>query len=440
MTKEQSTKLLSKVITFFLISLQTVQLKHKDPKKKKAFAYTNSHFCFKKLVLFIVSGGCTSLQSRILRFFHGQISTPSKSALVQARGKLQADVFCSINTQFLDIIQKETEPKRFKGYQLFGIDGSTNYMPQTEACREEFGFQKNQHGTQCFSRVVALVDLLNYYCHKYVVGKCKSGEVNLADGLMAAIPLISIVVLDRLYTSILRFYEYNASNQMFLVRARKSYNAITKKFSASNEVEAIVEMQLTPTALAALRNQGKEVDSKTKVTLRLIKYTTSDGDVKILITNILDKYFTIDDFKEMYRLRWEVEIFFDVMKNKARLENFSGHSPENVKQDIQAAVVKYNLVTLIETKAQEILDTQDNSSKKYRPVVNTALAYCVVTELVKAMSFGDQEEIEKQISTVLDILVRFHEPERPGRSYKRNFKINKARGKCWYVINYKMVC
>ena len=59
--------------------------------------------------------------------------------------------------------------------------------------------------------------------------------------------------------------------------------------------------------------------------IRFIQVILDNGTVEVLATNILSKErLKTSDFKELYALRWGIEPYFDLIKNRLGLENFTG--------------------------------------------------------------------------------------------------------------------
>ena len=61
--------------------------------------------------------------------------------------------------------------------------------------------------------------------------------------------------------------------------------------------------------------------------IRFVKVSLPNGETEILATSLLDtEQFPTGDFKELYRLRWGVEAYFQVLKSRLCFDNFSGKS------------------------------------------------------------------------------------------------------------------
>ena len=64
------------------------------------------------------------------------------------------------------------------------------------------------------------------------------------------------------------------------------------------------------------------------ITHRIICFKLNDNSEELLITNIYDPQFTVEDFKTLYHFRWPIETKYDELKNKFQLEK--GHADEKL--------------------------------------------------------------------------------------------------------------
>ena len=67
---------------------------------------------------------------------------------------------------------------------------------------------------------------------------------------------------------------------------------------------------------------------------------------ELLMSNLPVDEFSCEELKELYHLRWTIETSYNHLKNRMKLEEFSGNSTTLVLQDIYADVLLYNLVAL----------------------------------------------------------------------------------------------
>lgn len=363
---------------------------------------------------------------------------PAKSSFCEARRFIKPSIFKYLNEDYLSNIEKTSTFRLYKGkYRLVGADGSTIGLPRTPANQEEFGSTKNQHGKQHIARVEFIADLLNGYSLFSYLGKSKSAETKMLYKGLDTIPHNSISVLDRLYTGVGLMTAFEVTNRKFVIRARKNWNAALKKFIADDLTDQIVEVPLSGRAIKDLKEMGVAIPLTKSITVRIIRVLLSTGEYEYLITNILHE-FTIEDFAEIYKLRWQIEILIDVKKNVLALEAFIGHDPENVKQEFYANDLLYNmgmhLYNIANEKLQERLKDSDSKVEK-RP--NLTLIFGLLTSYIPDMLKWSSSKDFKQLDHLINVVVRFPEPVRKERVVRRNKKYIRARSKYRTDTNHK---
>ena len=72
----------------------------------------------------------------------------------------------------------------------------------------------------------------------------------------------------------------------------------------------------------------------------------------MLVTSLLDEStYPSEVFKELYHLRWGIEGFYALLKERLNLENFSGKSAISVRQDFYAAIFIAGLESILTQEA-----------------------------------------------------------------------------------------
>ena len=157
------------------------------------------------------------------------------------------------------------------------------------------------------------------------------------------IPEKSIFIFDRGYNAMELYAHIISLNSYFIVRLKdKSY--IEERYKIK-ENDSEIKIKLTKDRLKKFHNPLlKEKYSKEKhLNLRILTIELDNGKIKTLLTNILDKNFKIEDFKELYNLRWGIETNYNTMKNRLNIENYSGKNRITIEQDIYSKFLKYNV-------------------------------------------------------------------------------------------------
>ena len=63
-----------------------------------------------------------------------------------------------------------------------------------------------------------------------------------------------------------------------------------------------------------------------RLNVRMSKVILDTGEVEYLFSNIGEGIISTKEMKETYFKRWQIEIGYDILKNKLHLENFTGRT------------------------------------------------------------------------------------------------------------------
>jgi IS4 transposase len=110
----------------------------------------------------------------------------------------------------------------------------------------------------------------------------------------------------------------------------------------------------------------------------------STGRVLILVTNDLKAPAT--EIADLYKARWEIELFFKWIKQNLKLQRFLGSSKNAITLQIIAALIAYLLVRLAQLRARSALSTQaagrsmpcsnHHLCQSAKPHTNSSLWHC----------------------------------------------------------------
>ena len=165
-------------------------------------------------------------------------------------------------------------------------------------------------------------------------------EVNILDELIPEAG--AIYIMDRGYFDFHRLYRLHQCSSFFVVRAKASaslrriYSMPVDK-SCGLRCDQIV----VPAAFYAAKNYPEK--------LRRVVFIDTDKDIRL---NLLTNQMTLPAFTiaELYRCRWQVELFFKWIKQHLRIKAFYGTSENAVKTQIWIAISVYVLIAIIKKR------------------------------------------------------------------------------------------
>ncbi|POR24993.1 hypothetical protein BWK58_07350 [Flavobacterium columnare] len=148
--------------------------------------------------------------------------------------------------------------------------------------------------------------------------------------------------------------------------------------------------------------------------------------IEILATSLLDsKQYGNEIFKELYFQRWKIETYYNELKNKLKVEEFSGYSNQSIMQDFYSTLFVSNIQTLIENELNEEIKEQQKN-RKYEYKINISLSYGFMKDRILELFFT-KDDMNKIISKLKELFKNHIIPIRPNRSFER--KIGKYRNR-----------
>jgi len=381
-------------------------------RKPSYFSREGGKICFSNLIAITLNFLAKSIQTELNAFFESVLKSTervSKQAFLEARFKLKVDAFRILFDKTAELGAEPSGLTTFRGYRILAIDGADLQLEDTDTLRTYFGVKGGGTGLAT-ARTSAMVDVLNKgIILDAQIDKLSFGERVLAmrhfdrlDELQIEEPLL---VFDRGYASTDMFDRLG--DTAFLFRLQKSFNA---------------EIDLLP-----LGDFVKDFTIKKQVyRLRVLKFLRQNGDVDILVTNLLEQMISSDELKELYRLRWGVETAFRTLKSTLQIENFSGTSQLIVEQDFFAAMFLKNMVAFAKIDSDEIVSQNENPDNLYRQQTNeNQLVGILKDKLVLALLDNRPRARARKVEKIIQEAARHTIPIRPDRYFPRIRKHSK---------------
>lgn len=360
----------------------------------------------------------------------------TKSAFVQARKKINPEVFKKLSHTLLKEFYSDNEPaiKRWQGFRLLAIDGSRIALPITDELKSLYGLSKNQTDTTLVqARCSVMYDVENKYVLDGILAPLKQGERDLALKHLEYCQPNDLLIYDRGYPSYDFIYNHGVRKLDYLIRVKTNFSQLTIDFEKSKVKSAIVNIYPGKNT----KISDKSYSRNTPIQLRLLRVELPKGQVEILLSSLLDTVkYPSNLFKNLYFKRWGVELFYDELKNKLKIEHFSGYSNQSILQDFYATLFVSNVQTLIISELEgEIIINK--GEKKYVYKINSNMSYGLLKNRVISL-FLDKTNSNKPMVEELKHLFKSHLiPIRPQRSNERNVGKYRTRIKPKITKNQK---
>jgi hypothetical protein len=152
----------------------------------------------------------------------------------------------------------------------------------------------------------------------------------------------ALYVMDRGYLDFARLHRLTRAGAFFVVRAK---GGLSLKRRCSRQIDRTSGIICDQEVLLAFAQTARKYPER----LRRIRYRDPDSgkSLQFLSNNFVLAPLTI---AELYRRRWQIELFFKWIKQNLRIKSFFGTSPNAVKTQLWIAVSVYVLVAILKKR------------------------------------------------------------------------------------------
>ena len=150
---------------------------------------------------------------------------------------------------------------------------------------------------------------------------------------------LSIYIMDKGYIDFATLYSFSKSNCFFIIRAKNNtvyYRKCSRPIDKTTGLRSDQTIKLT----------GPKTSQLYPIPLRRISFRDEDQQRSFVF---LTNNFQLDPLTvcQLYKLRWQIELFFKWIKQHLRIKSFLGTSINAVKTQIWIAISVYVLVAII---------------------------------------------------------------------------------------------
>lgn len=306
---------------------------------------------------------------------------------------------------------------RWRGLALYGVDGTTLRVADSEENREQFGLASGAHRGESGYPLVRLVGLMALRSHLLAVasfGPYRKSEHGYATELWASVPDDSLTIVDRgfLAAGVLIPLARSGLQRHWLVRGKK--NLRWRPLRRLGRHDELVEMTVS--------RQARRSDPTLPETwvVRAIRYQRKGYRPEVLLTSMLDaQAYPAAEIVGVYHERWELELGYDEIKTEMldREETLRSRSPAAVRQEIWGVLIAYNLVRL---EMEGVADEADVSPTR----ISFVVALRLICDEWSWCAIAAPGAIPRHLVELRSSLQRFVlPPRRSERSYPRAVKI-----------------
>ena len=318
--------------------------------------YTKSLSCWQQLLvlLFAQAKGLDSLRditvslmSHHKQWYHLGLESVARSTLSDANNKRDAGIFESV---FHDLLAKCRELSPRHGFKfknpLYSFDSTL-----IDVCLSLHPWATYRKKKGAF-KLHTLLDHTGYLPSFMVLSDGKTHDITVMKDKTFGVPSLppdSILLIDRAYIDYKWLYSLARQNIFFVIKVKSNMHyAITGQQDIPKNKGIVSDCHIRLTGPKSRDNYPK--------TLRMVTYLDHEtGDAHQFVTNNFK--LAARTIADLYKSRWQIEIFFKWIKQNLKIKSFLGTSKNAVMTQVWTAMIYYLLLSFIkfQTKCRHSL-------------------------------------------------------------------------------------
>lgn len=392
----------------------------------------------KNLILLLLTMEADCIKEELYHYFGRTTDAPSKAAFYKQRQKLKDDALRSLLISFNRTCKKHLLNGK---YSLIACDGSSADIFRNPNDPDTF-FEPNGKSTKGFNQIHinAFFSILDKKFTDLVIqpGRKRneySAFCQMVDRCDTSSPVIYLC--DRGYASYNNFAHVIENEQFFVIRCTDVKTEKILGFSLDGvmtldySVQRILsrsqskKKRLHPELAEQYRHVCSEVpmdyltEKQTEygISLRVIRIEIAEGCYENLITNLPELDFHLDDFKDLYHLRWNEETAYRDLKYPLCLKAFHSKQYKYIVQEVWARAILYNFCSEI---SMHVEIPKKNTKHMYQVNYSETIKIC-----------RDFLRNHSQTLDVEGLIAQNMEPVRPGRTFARQARFKLPMSFCY---------
>lgn len=331
------------------------------------------------------------------------LGTPPVSgpAICEARRKIKPEHLKALIQQTAATFDERFgSALRWRGRRVFAVDGTKINLQRGDDLASHFGVPP---GASCPQMLVStLFDVISKVPIDVVVGRWASSERLHLIELLKHLRPGDLLVLDRGYPSFDLLCQLKATGIDFIMRtqATTGFAAVRDFVRRNGDDENIL--------ITRPKNGSKAI--RKDIEVRTINGQGPLGVKTVLLTSLPRKQFSRATIGQAYKLRWEIEEFYKLVKNDYLGQGqFHSKTPVGIEQEVHAvalfvAITRY----LMGAAAEEHHEPYESLSPK-SGILGLA------DNIVRLILGADARSAPEVLGQILRRIIRTKDPKRPGR-------------------------
>lgn len=281
---------------------------------------------------------CDWLRLKVAALARFGLTPPSRNALSHANKERSADfvekLFWSVLGHLQHASPSFASGRRGKGLlhrfkvRIHAVDSTT--MQLVANCMDWAKHRRRKAAAKMHLRL----DLHSFLPSFAVVDTAKDNDNKRAREVCAGIAEGEIVVFDKAYVDFAHLAELDGRGVQWVTRAKDNMKWRAVK-NLTKGAAKVIKDQIV--ALTGKKHEGMRIR-------RVEAWVEIDGEWRVMVFITNNFAWSPRSVCDLYRRRWDIEVFFKQVKQSLKLSGFLGHSANAVRWQVYSALLVYVLL------------------------------------------------------------------------------------------------
>jgi IS4 transposase len=399
--------------------------------------YFRSRLLSPLVIIFHMIGAAISRDGSFQSSWQLNGQAGQSGSLAKARKRLPLSIWKRLHQWIINRMAKQHESKHlWRGHRVVVQDGTCVSMSDEPALATHFGRAGTKHGPSRFplARMVIAFNLFTLVTVGHEMSGYKTGEKTLARRLTPQLRRDDVIVDDRGFAGVIRYWELRQQGLHFINRAHQALRIdrlqILETFGRH---DFLVKLPISKTQ----RRRAPHLPEF--LVVRVLKVTArirGKKETLLLVSSLVDpKKYPAREIRSLYRKRWRAETLIEELKIWLSADILRSKSPEGIHKEMYARIVASNLIHWLILEA-----AKEHRKKPERLSVSAALRLTSAYSL--KMSTAPGWQLTLLFEELLEKIAKSHVPDRPNRieprmqkREQRNYPKLKMSRLEWRLLN-----
>lgn len=229
--------------------------------------------------------------------------------------------------------------RRFKR-KIHAVDSTTIQL--MASCMDWAKHRRRKAAAKCHLRL----DLQSFLPRFAIIDTARDADSKRAREVCAGVKEGEIVIFDKAYVDFRHLWDLEEREVVWVTRAKEN-----QQFEVLEQLPIPDGGKVVADELVGLKNADSQ-QKYPEVMRRVTAWVEVDGQERLMtfLTNQLT--WSPETIAELYRCRWQIEVFFKQMKQTLQLADFLGTSANAVRWQVWIALLVYLLLRYLAYLAQ----------------------------------------------------------------------------------------